>query len=264
MQTRGYWKWQNQSFRDEVFGPAEGLSIWQYCPHFAEQMPDVFHVFKDEFYFQTATKAAPSHHWTVVEDDPGGAASGELDEAGGWYAHGCDGNQHDESYVISVSEAWKFAAAKALWFEARVRLTEKNVNQARYIVGLMDAAGADALIDAGGPAASYDGAVFFKEAGALVIGFETSNAGAQVTTANVHTFVSGDIIRLGFMFFTEGAADATALIYPFVNGVIGTAHTITLAGLEEMHAIFGVKAGNAGDTNEEQIDIDYMRIVQVR
>jgi len=49
-----------------------------------------------------------------------------------------------------------------------------------------------------------------------------------------------------------------------VDGVIGTAHTITLAGLEEMHAIVGVKAGMAGDNNEEQIDIDYMKIVQVR
>ena len=140
--------------------------------------------------------------------------------------------------------------------EARLKVDEANTDDANVIVGLSDAAGADMLLDNGaGPAASYDGAVFFKVDGTLAWQFETSNAGDQVTNAAVGTYTDDTFAKVGFYF------DGATTITPYFNGTAGTAHTISCTGLQEMHLFFGVKTGS---TNEEAIEIDYIKCVQLR
>lgn len=194
--------------------------------------------------------------WVTTEDADKSGSDGIMDVVGGVYQNFCDGNDNDESYCISSGEVFKFTSGKKMWFEARLRVDEANTDDANVIVGLMDAAGADALKDDGGGAPdSYDGAVFLKVDGTLAWQFETSNATAQVTNAAVGTYTDDTFVRLGFYF------DGVSKITPYVNGVAKTAHTISLTGLEEMHLFFGIKAGGA---NEESIEIDYIRCIQLR
>ena len=264
MQTRGSWNQYNMTFRDEVYGPSQGGSIWQLCPYPVLLDPSVGHVYYNDFYVQNSTKAAATDEWIITEDDGAGGTDGVIDSACGIYKQYCDGDNDDESYLISKSETWKFAAGKSLWLEARIAITQGATNKANWICGLMDAAGANAAQDGGaGPAATYDGAVFYGVEGALTYGFETSNAGTQVTTAPASgwTSVSGTFMNLGFWFKSESTSDTTGTITPYVNGAAGTAHTITLAGLEEMHFIIGVKSDGSA---EEAFSIDYLKVAQVR
>lgn len=262
MQTRSYWNQYNLTFRDDIYGPDKGGSIWQLCPLVALHDPTVAHVFFDDFFMMQSTKASAVPPYTIVEDDGASGTDAIQDAAGGVYKHFCDGDNDDEAYLSTTAEQWKFAAGKSLWFEARIAITQGSTNAANWIVGLTDKAGENMLQDSeAGPAASYDGAVFFGTAGALTYGFETSNAATQVTTATAGTSVSGAFMNLGFWFKSESTSDTTGTITPYVNGVAGTAHTITITGLEEMAFTIGTKSNGSA---EEAFSIDYLKIVQIR
>lgn len=198
--------------------------------------------------------------WVVVED--AGAAGGDVltDAAGGVLSIGCDGDDNDECYVASIAEIFKFQTDKRLTFEARVKLTEANDDDANFIIGLSNTVAADSLLDnGGGPMASYDGAVFFKVDGGTKIQFESSNAAAQVTNNALADFESGEWVTLKFAYdYNDGV---TGKITPYVDGVAGTVHDITIAGLEEMHVLMGVKAGGA---NEEALLVDYVKVTMDR
>lgn len=264
MQTRSYWKQFNFTLRDEIYGPAQDGSLWQLCPLVALHDPSVASVFYDDFFIQPGTKASAAGNYVIVEDDGADGADAVSDAAGGIYIHYADGDDNDEAYLISAHETWKFAAGKSLWFEAKCGVIEGATNEAQFIVGLMDAAGADAVQDTeAGPAATYDGAVFFKVGGALSYYAESSNAGTQVTSAALGAIVSGTANKFGFFFKSESTADTTGTIQFYVDGVaVGDAHTITLAGLEEMHFVIGVKSG--ANAAEDAFFIDYVKIVQIR
>jgi hypothetical protein len=180
-----------------------------------------------------------------------------TDAHGGVLNVGCDGDDNDECYVASKAEAFKFQTDKKLFFEARVKLAEANTDDANIIVGLSDTVGANTLVDDGaGPAASYDGAVFFKVDGGTVWQFETSNAGTQNTLTDAGDFDDDTWVRLGFLYdYNDGT---TASVTPYVDGVAGTAQDLTISGLEEMHVLLGVKAGG---TNEENLKVDYVHVV---
>jgi len=261
MQTRSYWSRNNLTFRDETFGPSKGGSLWQTCPIAALTDPSVAHVFYDDFHFQNSTKASADNVWTFVEDDGAGGTDAVQDAAGGIYKHFCDGDANDEAYMISASETWKFAAGKSLWLEARIAITEGNTDDAGWVMGLMDNAGADSVVDTGsGPAASYDGALIYGVKDALTISFETSNAATQSTSTSCGSYASGTFFNAGFWARTESNSDTVAVVTPYINGTSYTARNVTLAGLEEMHFILGVKGAGA----EEAFSIDYVKIVQIR
>jgi len=198
--------------------------------------------------------------WTVVEDAGATEADKLLDAANGVLQIGCDGDAEDECYISSVAENWLFSTTKKLFFEARVKLTEANTDDANIIVGLSDTVAADSLRDAGaGPMQSYDGAVFFKVLDEAVWQFEASNAAVQDTEASIGAFSDGAWQTLGFLYdYNDGV---TATITPYVDGVAGTAVSLTIAGLAEMHILLGVKAGGG---NEEALLVDYVHVVTER
>ena len=80
----------------------------------------------------------------------------------------------------------------------------------------MDAAGANALQDdGGGPAASFDGAVFYKVDGGTKLRFMASNAADQ-ESEDLVDFVSGGELTVGFLAMPN--ADGTLLtLVPYVN-----------------------------------------------
>jgi len=182
------------------------------------------------------------------------------DEAGGVLSIACTASDNDETYISTAHKIFKFNATDKLFFEARVKLTEANIDDANIIVGLSDTVGADSLLDNGaGPMASYDGAVFFKVDGGTVWQFETSNAGTQKTLADAGDFNDGEWHTLGFLYDPNDGV--TANVTPYVNGVAGTAQTLTIAGLEEMHGLFGVKTG---DAHAETLKVDYIVVETAR
>jgi|SRR6185503_5274309 len=199
-----------------------------------------------------------TNDWAAVKD--GAVVPIQLDAFGGVLSIPTDVNNNDEHYLSSIAENWIFAANKPLWFEALVACTEANVDDANLIFGLSDTVAANSLLDNGaGPMASYDGAVWFKVDGGTVWQFETSNAGTQVTTASAGAFLSNTFYRIGFLF--NPGAGTTGTITPYLNGIKGAAHSITLAGLEEMHILLGAKAGGGA---AEVPRVDYVKIIQKR
>lgn len=246
------------TFRDKTHGPTKAASLWRSCPMLAILChPELAHVYWNDFDGLPVDADA----WTLTEDAGKTGTDIIVDRKGGWVKNFCDGDDNDESYRIGHGETWLFEASKPLWFECQIQLTEASTDDANWVIGVSDAAGANMLLDNGaGPAATYDGAVWFKVDGTLQCQFESSNAGTQVTTSTgLATFVSGDIFRLGFVF--DPLDGTTGTITPFADGAAGTAHSLTLSGLQEMHLFFGVKAGGS---NEEAIEVDWIRCVQMR
>ena len=201
-----------------------------------------------------------TNDWAVVEDAGATEADKLLDEANGVVQIGCDGDDNDECYVSSIAEIFKFETDKRLFFEMRVKLTEANTDDANIIIGLSDTVAADSLVDDGaGLMASFDGAVFFKVDGGTVWQFGASNAAAQDINTNAGAFSDGAWTKLGFLYdYNDGV---TAIVTPYIDGVAGTPVDLTIAGLEEMHILRGVKAG---DINEEALMTDYIHVVYAR
>lgn len=195
-----------------------------------------------------------------VEVSDGTPAVDVGDANNGVLSIACGSTDNDETYISSMHEIFKFETNKNFFFEARVKLTEANTDDANIIIGLSDTVAADSLVDNGaGPMASYDGVVFFKVDGGTVWQFETSNAGTQNTNTNIGSFTSGSWHKLGFFYdYNDGV---TAIVTPFLDGVAGTAKNLTIAGLAEMHVLMGVKAG---DTNAETLLVDYVHALKDR
>ncbi len=230
-----------------VWGPRGGNDI------FASSIKTIY-TFEDDFF--TYDPTATVGNWAVVEDAGAGGGDVITDAAGGVLSIGCDGDDNDECYVSSIAESWIFTTNKKVYFECRISLTEANVDDANWCIGLSDVAAANTLVDDGASiVASYDGAFFYKLDAGVVLRFNTSNAAAQTDTANAGAFTSGAWYVLGFLYdYNDGV---TAVVTPYVNGVAGTAHNLTIAGLQEMHIVMGVKAG---DANEEALLVDYVRV----
>jgi len=255
LQTRTYWKTNNQTYRDETYGPAEGSGVFQNCPVSALLYPEVGHLFHDDMEFYDAT--ATVGNWAAVSD---GGTVAQIDDNNGVLSIATGTSDNDETYLSTMAENWLVEDDRPIWFEARVKLTEANTDDANIIVGLSDNAAANILVDDGaGAAASYDGIAFVKVDGGTVWQFETSNAGTQVTTASAGAFTSATWTRLGFT--VDHNDGTTAKVTPYINGVAGTAINLTISGLALMHGLLGVKAG---DTNAETLLVDYVRVVQIR
>jgi len=183
-----------------------------------------------------------------------------IDANNGVLSLATGGTIENESYVSTLQEIFKFETDKSLYFEIGFTHTEANTDDANLIFGLSDNAAANLLQDAGaGPAASFDGAVFFKVLDGTVWQFMTSNAAAQASNTDIGAVTDGVFTRLGFNYdYNDGV---TAIITPYLNGVADTAVNITIAGLAEMHIVMGAKAGGG---NAETVLVDYVQVSKAR
>jgi len=197
--------------------------------------------------------------WTINTDDSTGTG-GVIDQLGGWMNVKAANTDNFGTTLSTIGESFLFDTDKKFVLKCRVQITEANTDDSNWAIGVSTVATKDFLQDnAAGPAATYDGAVFFKIDGTMKIQFETSNAGTQVTNATLADFASATSYNLAFVY--DYADGVTGSITPYVDGVAGTAHAITIAGLETMHFIMSVKTG---DTNAEQFLVDYVAIAQER
>ena len=249
----------------EVTGPTTDL-LWAGAP-FAFDPAYAFELF-DDFLLPASATVSDVMAWTAINDGGTGTPAFQ-DAAGGIFNVVTAAADNDYAAYSSVAENFLFAAGKKLWFEARFKIAEATPNESTWWFGLTDTVTTGGMqANTAGPLATYDGALIWKTPEtALTINFETSNAGTQNTSTADATGVSNTWTRVGFHF--DGTA-TTAVVTPYyeTTGVAGAAmvkgtrQNITLAGLEEMHAVFGVKAGPTAAA--ETLQVDYIRIVQLR
>lgn len=237
--------------------------LWLQAPANNENDPSLYFEIFDDFLCPVTSAISDTMAWTVLSD--GGTGTPVFqDAAGGIFNVVTAAAQDDYSAYSSVTEAFKFAAGKALWFEARFKLAEATTNDAAWWFGLMDTLTTGGLqTGASGPLASYDGALIWKDEDTLTVDFETSNAGTQATLSAFATCISDTWHRAGFYF--DGTATTSTITPYFHNGTswtVGAAQNITLSGLEEMHIVFGVKAGPGGAA--ETLQVDYIKCRQLR
>ena len=181
---------------------------------------------------------------------------------------------NDYQLLATQQKVFKFAANKPLWFECLLQCTEANTNNANLVVGLSSITTTGFMTDSnGGLPATWDGAVWYKTGGALVLGFASSAASTATTKAtptvtpnDTATYASATDYRLGFHFDPNDGV--TGYITPFYNGKpclttggVVYRQPITLSGLGTMYPILGVKAGSA---SAETLQVDYVRVLQAR
>lgn len=235
-------------------GPGATSPIFANAPGLASD-PAYASIFFDDFMAGNfATK------YTFI-DDGGTGTEALADIAGGVLNIPTAAADNDYHALTSTAENWLFAAGKELWLEARFRCTEAATQASTWWIGLSDTLTTGGMqADTGGPLASYDGALIWKTPeSAMTVNFETSNATSQNTLAAFATAISGTWHRAGFHF------DGIGKITPyFHNGTVwtrGTPQAITLTGLEEMHFCAGIKAGGG---NAETLQLDWIKIAQLR
>jgi hypothetical protein len=233
-------------------------SMWATCPLAAIQDdPSLAFVYYNDFFTLstgeeglavTATNSGPPTTLTAAAGYMGGVCS--LPCSDGSVA------DNDEIYLGSEAKNWILQAGKDLWFEARIKFTEANLDDANIIVGLSTLYNANILVDNGaGPAADYDGIVFFKVDGGTVWQGETSVATAQNTDASLATRRSGVWQRLGFH-----VAGGTTRVDFYIDGSVVGSSAASLP-TAAMGLLLGAKNG---DVNLETLYVDYVKIVQLR
>lgn len=204
--------------------------------------------------------------WTETSPDTGATVALDADGIGGVIQLTTGATDNNEAYLES-NEIAKFAASKPIHLEALVQYTEANTDDANILVGLMDAPGADSLLDNGaGPKASYSGAVFFKVDGGTKWNVESSIAGTQTTTETDVTAGGSAQQRLEIDVYPTSSTSAD-IVFKIDgrqcrdSGGTAIKHTVSIASATEMAIAFGVKAGGA---NSEVLNVDYVAFRQKR
>lgn len=243
--------------------PPAPATLWLDAPAPAEMDPSRYYVLFEDFLNPASATASDTQAFTST-DDSGTGTNAFQDAAGGVYDVVTAATDNDHHAMSSVAENWKFAAGKKLWAEQRFKVAEATTNESTYWFGFTDTLTTGGMqANTSGPLASYDGCLLFKTPEtALTINFETSNAGTQNTLSEFATAVSDTWHRWGFYF------DGAGYITPYFSAddgdtwTAGTAQPIAVSGLEEMHLVWGIKAGPSGGA--ETFQTDYIKVVAER
>lgn len=206
--------------------------------------------------------------FTDTSADTGAAVAG-IEGVGGQVTLTTGATDNNECYLHTTRELFLFAADKPIVFETRLKYTEANTDDANVCHGLMDAVGANSILDnGGGPKASYSGAVFFKSDGDTLWSVESSLAGVQTTTQLSATNsltktaqVPGGGTWQTFRIEVVTISSTEAEVSFYIDGVLVAKHSLTYTSATEMQAFVGAKAG---DTNSEVVTVDYVSAYQLR
>ncbi len=192
--------------------------------------------------------------WSAVND--GATGTNTVNDAlGGTYSIVTAAADNDYHFIVT-KKLFKFQNVKGLLAVAKLTLTEANTDDANIVFGLSSDAASTLLgADGAGPPSSYTGALFFKVDGGTVWQFETSNATAQVTNTSAGTFTSAASYELAIAW--EPINSTMGKVVPYINGVMGTPHLLSLTSVAAMAAVVGVKAGAA---NAETLTVDYVGV----
>lgn len=232
-------------------------------------LPDEFYLGRRNFgFFDDFLEFVTGDLWTDTSGDTG-ATIAVGDAAGGINVLTTGGTDNNEAYLLTTKEVFKFAQDKPIVYEARLQYAEANTDDANVCFGLMNAVGADSIVDdGGGPKSSYSGAVFFKVDGGTRWQAESSLAGTQTTTdlsaansLDKFAKTAGGASYQTFRIEVLPVSSTVAEVSFFIDGVHVAKHNLTYTSATEMNAFVGVKAGGA---NSEVVNVDYVAAYQVR
>jgi hypothetical protein len=243
MQTRGRWNRQNHTFRDEVYSPAEGVSLWEICPQLAALDPAVAILDFEDFIDSVKSIA----EFTYTEIGAGGtfaAAAGK----GGLVTLTSDALDNDGCQIQRIISPFIPAAGKPIWFEAKLQL----VTAAKHVesdmqVGLC-------FLDTTLIAGQEDGIYFRKDDGDALIDAVTEKTHVETVTAGIGTLAAATWYKFGFF------ADGVSTVYFYIDGVLVATHTATIP-IVALSPSFAFLNGEAGATAWQ---IDYFKTLQIR
>lgn len=234
-----------------LVGSAAANAMWDGCPSPADPnySSQVFEVFDD---FTHYDPTASTGDWPETAFGTGTQAL-LADVAGGVLRLSCQATTDDACEQMTyVSDPFKLAAGKTLWYETRVKITGDV--QSEHSFGLA-ALGED--LTAVPDVLPQDGVSFSTQDASLAAALTASKNGTNTgAVAGVHTLVTATWVTLGFKI--DGVTSCT----PYVNGVAGTAATATFCDDESLAPYFLVRNGDA--TTTQILDIDYVKVVQLR
>ncbi len=197
-----------------------------------------------------------------------GASCAMTDAAGGVVTMVTGATDNNECYLLSTKENWLFANNKPLVYETRIQFAATATHN--ICTGLMDAVGADSIVDNGaGTKASYSGAVFYKVDGGtnwtVQASIGSTKTTVELTAANSLTksaqAAGGSSYQTLRIEFTPQTSTKGDLAY-FIDGVL--VYRIadwTYTSATEMMAFVGTKTGAAVECTTL---VDYVAVSQVR
>lgn len=226
--------------------------------------PNQFELF-DDFLAYTDTQL-----WTKTDGDAGASVAVDGDGVGGLLTLTTGATDNNEAYIETTNELFKIVAGKEIELEARLTFTEANTDDANVAFGVIDAPGANTLVDDGaGLKTTASGAAIFKVDGGTVWKTFSSKSTTQTITTSKTTAGGAyqtlkilirprDLVTADVTFFVDGAQlqDTNSSA-----GQPDISHSITYSSATEMAVFCGVKAGGA---NSEVVNLDYIRVTAVR
>jgi len=211
----------------------------------------------DDF-INPASATASDYHAYTSTNDGGTGTNAFQDVTGGVFNIVTAAADNDYQALSSIAENFKFESGKRLWADFKFKCSEATTSESTWWMGFTDTLTTGGMqANAAGPLASYDGALIYKTPEtSMTVNFEVSNAGTQSTASDIATAVTATWNRA--QIYHDGAGNVTGHFY---DGETWYSATLPLAltGLEEMHLVFGIKAGPTAAA--ETLQMDWVRVV---
>lgn len=222
-------------------------------------------VFSDDFFHLELDETGSEGDWLVDANDGGAVAITDA-HAGviSITASDTTAGDNDETYLMSISEIFKPAAAAAnggivAIAKARIKFTEANTDDANVVFALLGGDTTDlanTIADNGGMSQTFQQIGIFKADGGTVYQGMTYDSGLHSDT-NIGARTSGSWTELKMVISDANITDGSLEVTFYVNGVAGGTLNYALASATEMRLVVGVKNG---DTNAETLFVDKVRL----
>ena len=199
----------------------------------------IFHTYFEDFDYYTAGD------WTVTETDAG-ATQALTDGDGGLLLITNTAADNDLVSLQKKGESFRFESGKALFFEARFKVSDAT--QADVVIGLQ--------ITDTTPLDVSDGVFFIKADGAATVNFLVEKNNTATTASSIATMANDTYIRLGFYY------DGSSAVQYFVNGTYtGSSVTTNLPDDEDMTITIAIQNGEAA---AKTMTVDYVYVAKER
>ena len=199
----------------------------------------IFHTYFEDFDYYTAGD------WTVTETDAG-ATQALTDGDGGLLLITNTAADNDLVSLQKKGESFRFATGKALFFEARFKVSDAT--QSDVVIGLQ--------ITDTTPLDVTDGVFFIKADGAATVDFLVEKNNTATTASAIATMANDTFIRLGFYY------DGASAVQYFVNGTYtGSSVTTNLPDDEDMTVTIAIQNGEAV---AKTMTVDYIYVAKER
>jgi hypothetical protein len=199
----------------------------------------IFHTYFEDFDYYTAGD------WTVTETDSG-ATQALTDGDGGLLLITNTAADNDLVSLQKKGESFRFESGKALFFEARFKVSDAT--QSDVVIGLQ--------ITDTTPLDVSDGVFFIKADGAATVNFLVEKNNTATTASSIATMANDTYIRLGFYY------DGSSAVQYFVNGTYtGSSVTTNLPDDEDMTVTIAIQNGEAV---AKTMTVDYVYVAKER